>query len=39
VSGQLIAELLDRVYATPQQLLDRVTAVSTENEDAPSCGA
>ena len=31
VSGQMIAGLLDRVSATPQQLLDRVTAVSTKN--------
>jgi tripartite-type tricarboxylate transporter receptor subunit TctC len=28
VSGKKIAELLDRVYATPQELLDRVTALS-----------
>jgi tripartite-type tricarboxylate transporter receptor subunit TctC len=31
VSGKKIAELLDRVYATPQELLDRVTALSTTN--------
>jgi tripartite-type tricarboxylate transporter receptor subunit TctC len=31
VSGKKIAELLDRVYATPQELLDRVTALSAKN--------
>jgi tripartite-type tricarboxylate transporter receptor subunit TctC len=31
VSGKKIAELLDRVYATPQELLDRVTALSKAN--------
>jgi tripartite-type tricarboxylate transporter receptor subunit TctC len=31
VSGQNIAELLDRVYATPQDLLDRVAALSARN--------
>jgi tripartite-type tricarboxylate transporter receptor subunit TctC len=31
VSGKKIAELLDRVYATPKELLDRVTAISAEN--------
>ena len=31
VSGEKIAELLDRVYATPQELLDRVAALSARN--------
>jgi hypothetical protein len=31
VSGKKIAELLYRVYATPQELLDRVTALSAKN--------
>jgi tripartite-type tricarboxylate transporter receptor subunit TctC len=31
VSGEKIAELLDRVYATPQELLDRVAALSGRN--------
>ena len=31
VGGKEIAELLDRVYATPQELLDRVAALSADN--------
>ena len=31
VSGEKIAELLKRIYATPQDLLDRVAALAARN--------